>query len=196
MFLCPSDRGYVQGMNFGPTNYVACTGSGTIDDGDLRSGGDGAFFDSSKIGLRKVTDGSAHTAAFSESLLGPGTQVVTTGTVPQDANLQVLELSGGSSTTPADCTAGSGTWSSARGAKWINGHYGDTLYNHYYLPNAAEWDCGNGYHNKSICAARSTHPGGVYTMFLDSHVEFVVNQIDLTVWRAYATRAGDEVISQ
>jgi prepilin-type processing-associated H-X9-DG protein len=195
IFLCPSDQSVVPGLTYGPTNFVACTGSGTVDYGDLRSGGDGMFFDSSRIGFRQVTDGSAYTAAYSESLLGPGPHIATTGTIPLDASRQVLELAGGSDTTPTDCTSGSGTWSSVRGAKWINGHYGDTLYNHFYTPNATEWDCGNAYHNKSICSARSAHVGGVQVMFCDGHVEFVIDQIDPTVWRAYATRAGSEVVS-
>jgi prepilin-type N-terminal cleavage/methylation domain-containing protein/prepilin-type processing-associated H-X9-DG protein len=192
-FLCPSDQGRVEGLAFGPTNYVACTGTGTVKYGHLGTGGDGVFFDRSKIGLRKIPDGSSHTAAFCESLLGPGTSVMTTGTSPANPILQVLELPGGSDTTPADCGNGVGTWSSARGAKWINGHYGDTLYNHYYLPNTTDWDCGNGSHNKSICGPRSMHPSGVQMMFCDGHVEFFLNEIDLGVWRAFATRDGREV---
>jgi len=196
MFLCPTDRGEVTGLTFGPNNYVACTGSGTVNYGHLKTGGDGIFFDSSKIGFRQLLDGSAHTVAFSESLLGPGTVVSTIGPIPADANMQVLEVSGGNQPTPTDCGAGTGVWSSVRGAKWINGHYGDTLYNHYYLPNPREWDCGNGSHNMSIAGPRSMHPGGVQVMYADSHVDFVVNEIELVVWRALATRNGNEVLGQ
>ena len=191
MFLCPSDQGFISGSTFGPTNYVANTGSGTVQYGNLKAG-DGVFFDGSAIGFRKITDGSSHTAAFAESLLGHNTPV--TGATPTEAGWQVLELAGGSDTTPLACDAGSGSWSGVRGAKWINGHYGDTLYNHYYAPNAPQWDCGNAYHNKALTSTRSMHPGGVQVMFCDSHVEFVVNGIDLDVWRAFATRAGDEVL--
>jgi type II secretory pathway pseudopilin PulG len=49
---------------------------------------------------------------------------------------------------------GDGTWSGRRGAKWIDGHYGNTLYNHFYGPNARQWDCGNGSHNKALSTAR------------------------------------------
>jgi prepilin-type processing-associated H-X9-DG protein len=191
-FLCPSDRGYVPGLAFGPTNYVGNTGTGTIAYGHLKTGGDGVFYDGSKIPLRKITDGSSHTAAFSESLLGDNQP--STGTVPQSSQLHVLELSGGSDTTPTACAAGVGTWSSVRSAKWINGHYGDTLYNHSYLPNAVEWDCGNGFHNMGLTSARSAHTGGVQIMFCDGHLGFVQNEIDLAVWRASATRGAGDVV--
>jgi prepilin-type N-terminal cleavage/methylation domain-containing protein/prepilin-type processing-associated H-X9-DG protein len=190
LFLCPSDRGEVPGLSFGPNNYVANTGTGTVLYGHLKTGGDGVFYDGSKIAFRQITDGSTYTAAFSESILGDN--VPTTGTVPRSSDLAVIELTGGSDTTPTACGAGVGTWSVVRGAKWINGHYGDTLYNHYYQPNAAEWDCGNGSHNKALVSARSMHPGGVQVMFCDGHVTFVGNDVQLDVWRAYATRAGNE----
>ena len=47
--------------------------------------------------------------------------------------------------------------------QWINGHYGNTLYNHYYPPNpVGKWDCGNASHNKgSDAPAGAYHTGGV-----------------------------------
>ena len=191
MFLCPSDQGQIPDSTFGPNNYVATVGSGTVGYGNLKSG-DGVFFHNSATGLRKITDGSSHTAAFSESLLG--NNLPSSGTAPTEAGLQVLELQGGADTTPTACDSGSGTWSAVRGAKWINGHYGDTLYNHYFVPNAPQWDCGNAFHNKGLTSARSRHPGGVQVMFCDGHVGFVTDGIELAVWRAYATRAGEEVL--
>jgi prepilin-type N-terminal cleavage/methylation domain-containing protein/prepilin-type processing-associated H-X9-DG protein len=192
LFLCPSDVAQVPGLNFGPNNYVANTGTGAINYGHLRTGGDGLFYDGSTIALRQVTDGSSHTAAFSESRLGNNEAV--SGMTPLQNEMYVLELTGGSNTTPTDCSAGVGAWSAIRGAKWINGHYGDTLYNHFYTPNSTQWDCGNGSHNMALVSARSLHPGGVLLAFCDGHVEFIGDDIALDVWRAYATRAGNEVI--
>jgi prepilin-type processing-associated H-X9-DG protein len=78
---------------------------------------------------------------------------------------------------------------------WINGHYGNTLYNHYYTPNqAGKWDCGNGSHNKGLTAARSCHAGGVNVLLADGAVRFVRNSIQLATWRALATRDGGEVV--
>ena len=41
--------------------------------------------------------------------------------------------------------------------------------------------------------ARSRHPGGVNVALCDGSVQFVVDDVDLTVWRAASTTQGDEV---
>jgi len=41
--------------------------------------------------------------------------------------------------------------------------------------------------------ARSRHPGGVSVALLDSSVQFIQDNVDLAVWRAISTRAGEEV---
>jgi len=189
LFLCPSDRGHMSGSQFGPANYVANVGSGTVAWGNLASG-DGVFYHLSRTDFANVRDGSSTTAAFSESLLGHGQS-----SAPGDPERDVLELPAGSDTTPAACAGtGGGVWSGTRGAKWINGHYGDTLYNHYYPPNALEWDCGNQFHNKALTAARSNHPGGVMMLFCDGHVQFISETIELDTWRAISTRNRAEVV--
>ena len=101
----------------------------------------------------------------------------------------------GTATTSAACAAGT-TWSGIRGAKWINGHLADTIYNHFYKPNQDLVDCNNGFHNFALTAARSTHPGGVHLLLSDGHVRFVNNSVDLNLWRAVATRRGGEVITE
>jgi prepilin-type N-terminal cleavage/methylation domain-containing protein/prepilin-type processing-associated H-X9-DG protein len=193
LLLCPSDGSdRVGGSPYGPTNYAANAGSGLVAAGNLASG-DGVFFHGSGVRLTDIRDGTSGTVAFSESLLGSGQ--TPTGAVPTDPRREVLELPGGSDTTPAACASGtSGVWSGQRGAKWINGHYGDTLYNHFHAPNAAAWDCGNGFHNKALTAARSQHEGGVNVLLCDGSVRFVSESVALDVWRAIATRNGGEVV--
>lgn len=194
MFVCPSDGagGRIPNLLDAGSNYVANNGSGTIGYGLIASG-DG-MFSQTNYGFRNCTDGSSNTAAFSESLLGNGTP--SSGTTPQNPRLEVLEIPGGGDTTPAACDAGSGAWSATRGGKWIDGHYGNTLYNHYYTPNPATWDCGNGSHNKGLSTARSYHPGGVNVLSCDGSVRFIANAIDLTTWRAFSTRSGGEVTGE
>jgi prepilin-type processing-associated H-X9-DG protein len=41
-------------------------------------------------------------------------------------------------------------------------------------------------------AARSQHPGGVNCSYADASVRFVVDEVDIEIWRAAATRAGGE----
>ena len=189
---CPSDRtdGRVPGSNFGATNYAASVGSGLVEYGTLRNA-DGVFYLGSATGIEEITDGTTHTAAFSERLLGPGYDVAGT---PGSTELYIWELPGASNTTPADCAAAvTGVWDSERGAKWILGNYGNTLYNHFHPPNAAEWDCMNMQQQKGLMSARSRHPGGVEVLFCDGSVRFVSNLIAAETWRALATRAGGEV---
>jgi prepilin-type N-terminal cleavage/methylation domain-containing protein/prepilin-type processing-associated H-X9-DG protein len=194
LFICPSDMGagIVPGSAHAGTNYVVANGTGTIGYGLIASG-DG-LFTQIPLGFRDVTDGSSNTGAISESILGNGT--TSTGTTPADAKREVLEVPGGNDPTPAACQGASGAWSGQRGAKWIDGHYGNTLYNHFYTPNPREWDCGNGSHNKGLSTARSRHPGGVQLLLCDGSVRFVSNTIRLDAWRALATRDGGEVVAE
>jgi prepilin-type processing-associated H-X9-DG protein len=82
-----------------------------------------------------------------------------------------------------------------RGAKWLDGHYGNTLYNHYYPPNPPDrWDCGNTSHNKGLSTARSYHTGGVNLLLADGSVRFIRDGVELATWRGLSTRAGGEVL--
>jgi prepilin-type processing-associated H-X9-DG protein len=191
VLTCPSDGvGRVPGMPEAGSNYVANNGSGTIGFGLIASG-DG-LFTQSYMGFKDVVDGTSSTAAFSESLLGRG--LTSMGATPADPKREVLEVPGGNDPTPADCAAGAGVWSGKRGGKWIDGHYGNTLYNHYYTPNPREWDCGNGSHNKGLSTARSVHPGGINLLLCDGSIKQIDSTVSLSVWRSLGTRAGQEVI--
>jgi prepilin-type N-terminal cleavage/methylation domain-containing protein len=44
-------------------------------------------------------------------------------------------------------------------------------------------------------SARSGHPGGVVVAMADGSTHFIADGIDLTIWKAMATRAGEEPIS-
>jgi prepilin-type N-terminal cleavage/methylation domain-containing protein/prepilin-type processing-associated H-X9-DG protein len=192
LFICPSDgKTRVGGGLDGATNYVANVGSGTQSYG-LIAAGDG-MFTQEPLGFRHLLDGSSNTAAFSESVVGSGQNSPAVSAM--DKRRQRLLVAGASDTTPADCNAASGTWSGQRGAKWIDGHYGNTLYNHFYRPNPPEWDCGNSSGNKALSTARSWHPGGVNVLLADGSVRLYSDQVELVLWRAISTRdSGDLVL--
>jgi prepilin-type N-terminal cleavage/methylation domain-containing protein/prepilin-type processing-associated H-X9-DG protein len=192
LFLCPSDpaNGRVPGLADYGSNYVANNGSGTVAYGLIGSG-DG-LFTQSPVRFADIADGASNTAAFSESLLGNGR--VPASAAAADPRFAVLEVPGGDDPTPAACESAAGTFTAARGGKWIDGHYGNTLYNHFYPPNAKNWDCGNGSHNKGLSTARSNHAGGVNLLLADGSVRFVRNSVQPATWRALATRDGGEVI--
>jgi prepilin-type N-terminal cleavage/methylation domain-containing protein/prepilin-type processing-associated H-X9-DG protein len=202
LLVCPSDpqAGQVPGSVYYGTNYAACNGTGTTQDvaGVVTyltiPNGNGVFAQT-PTRVMDIADGLSNTAAFSESLLGDGAAVTGLPTSPQQIRLVILEVAGGNDPTPADCDGGNGTWNPRRGEQWINGHFGNTLYNHYYPPNVAgKWDCGNTSHNKALAAARSGHAGGVNLLLCDGSVRFVRDAVGLDVWRALATRNGGEVV--
>ncbi len=201
LLICPSDPldGQVPGSAYAGGNYVANNGLGvTLDGTGAVTGyltialGDGAFAQR-PVRIADIADGTSNTAAFSESPLGNGTTITVTPTDAATIRSVVLQVPGGADPTPSACDGGAGAWFSRRGEQWINGHYARTLYNHYYAPNAAKWDCGNASGNKGLTAARSNHTGGVQLLLCDGGVRFVRDAIDLATWRALATRAGGEV---
>jgi prepilin-type N-terminal cleavage/methylation domain-containing protein/prepilin-type processing-associated H-X9-DG protein len=194
LFVCPADPagGVVPGQLDAGANYVACNGSGTVAFGLIASG-DG-LFTQTPVRDGDMGDGRSNTAAFSESVLGNGTTPPSSAAA--DPRFVVLEVPGGNDTTPAACESASGTFSGRRGAKWLDGHYGNTLYNHYYPPNpVGRWDCGNASHNKGLSTARSFHTGGVNLLLADGSVRFVSDGIDLPTWRGLSTRNGGEVLN-
>ncbi len=198
LMVCPSDKDAVPGSDYAGISYPACigsglNGSGTADDGS-NSNADGIFFQRSQIGFRDVIDGTSNTIAFGEQLIGDGQNVAPPGS---DYRLRVVELSAGTQTAPTACDpAAAAAWSGQRGAKWVNGHLADTMYNHWYGPNSSQPDCQNGYHNFALVSARSAHVGGVQVTLVDGSCRFVGENINTDLWRALATRAGGEVIGE
>ncbi len=198
MFLCPSDFGQIPGNIFGPTNYAGCTGSGVGAIAASIKTGDGVTYSGSATRFRDITDGVSNTIVFGESTLGIGGNPSSpAGSSAGKPESEVLELTGATVTSDAVCVpGGTANWSGNRGAKWMNGHFGDTLYNQYYAPNSQRWDCGNASHNYGITAARSRHVSGVHVLLCDGATRFVSDNIELATWRALGTRAGEEVLGE
>ena len=212
MYLCPSDFGSVEGNSYASTNYVACTGSGASVAARYIRKGDGVMMDVKLGGLtrfRDIIDGMSSTVAFGEQTLGNGyaaggngTGSIPGSTSPVDPRLQVLKLSTaqndaltGTDPSPTNCVVGAaGSWSGIRGAKWMDGHYGNSLYNHALSPNSLKFDCGNTSNNAGLTAARSRHTGGVHILLCDGSTRFVSDNIDMVTWQAIATKSGGDVI--
>ena len=189
---CPAavGRERVNGSLYGGTTYVACTGSGL--NAGLLSGADGVFYLGSATRFRDIQDGTTHTAAMSERPLGEGVEL--DSNFSGDTRRVMREIPAATDPVAINCTtSGAGQWNHERGAKWIVGNYGNTLYNHLLGPNANEWDCLNMTQQKGRIAARSQHAGGVNVLFCDGHIEFIANSVDIPVWRSLATRSSGEI---
>jgi prepilin-type N-terminal cleavage/methylation domain-containing protein/prepilin-type processing-associated H-X9-DG protein len=209
LFLCPSDKGQpvssAYGVaNMGPTNYAACTGSGTTSGAAPFGspwGADGMF--QAKVGLRitDLPDGTSNTAAMSESILGEGPENAG-GAAPGPPETVYAYTGFGTPLGDSAC-ASAGLWnvSNRRGFMWASGEIRCASYNHNLTPNSRTYDCvtndaapGPGQFTAvGFRAARSRHSGGVNVLFGDGGVRFVANSVDPTAWRAAATRAGGEV---
>jgi prepilin-type processing-associated H-X9-DG protein len=210
-FLCSSDVGQPVKAAWGPTNYVACAGSGASGGTPFET--DGVFYVNSATTFAKIVDGSSHTAAMSESLLGEDTQLDAGGfggATPERAYKFTLGFSVVADLTDARCNATKsynstqGNGNDPRGFAWCSGEYRCALYNHYYTPNAANFDCITSvtvdptlppqklYSAYGWRAARSMHPGGVNTLLADGSVRFVDNGISLAAWKALSTFNGGD----
>jgi prepilin-type N-terminal cleavage/methylation domain-containing protein/prepilin-type processing-associated H-X9-DG protein len=204
VFLCPSDWGtpFVpidpnqDYPRFGPTNYMACIGSGK--NGGARINADGVCYASSRVRLAEITDGTSNTALMSESVLGAGgppllNQAPSTNEVP----LVYAWIGSTKPLTPSICQK-TELWNTNANSKWADSEVYCTLYDHGYPPNAPTWDCVTadyfsleGY---SWRAARSKHQGGVNLLHCDGSVRFVSDSVHLAAWQGIGSRNGGEAL--
>ncbi len=184
--FCPSDSLSHIDPNFGPTNYVACLGSGA--NGGSRTAADGIFYNNSRTKIADITDGLSNTAMISEQILGQG------GPPPTSANLVDVRTVYGTmrSRQPVTNTicANITTFATDRGSRWADGEVQYSLYDHHFTPNDRMWDCV--LIEYSWKAARSRHMQGVNCAFADCSVHFISDGVDPAVWQALGSIAGGE----
>ncbi|MBI2824034.1 MAG: DUF1559 domain-containing protein [Planctomycetia bacterium] len=203
-FLCPSDDAGGRQLYFlndptntrGRSNYAVSFGSSTyLPNGtwsdlvscvsragkNLRT--DGAFCPEYGHMFADFLDGTSQTALASEILAGKVDGIGCTSSKPCDH----------------------------RGA-WAWGDMGYAIYTHRDTPNTSVGDAMDprecvpspgmpcdassapvGRRELEHVAARSMHAGGVNLAFVDGHVGFYTNIVDLATWRAISTIASGEV---
>lgn len=191
LFMCPTDWHTIPRAGSGPTNYMMCTGTQY----PIRNS-DGVLFENSAVRIQDMIDGTSHTVVFSETVRSDGDPRNNYLSLkPEDVPLTKYELQ----CTPIQLTE------DARGARWIYGSPGLSMYNHRRGPNDPRLDCRAGgpqsiQNNATWDAvshditARSRHPGGVHVLFADGHVTFTSDSVDLDIWRAVASRSGLETL--
>lgn len=209
-FLCPSDLSERLRPDMGPTNYAVCAGSGA--NGGTPFATDGIFFVNSETTYGHLGDGSSNTVAASESLLGVDTVRDASGAfssaTPERSYKFILSFAGAPELTDVKClgsmnyNSAAATGNDPRGFAWCSGEYRSATYNHYYAPNAPEYDCITSattdptpppakpilYSAWGWRTARSVHPGGVNSLFADGSVRFIQDGIDLALWKELSTR--------
>jgi prepilin-type processing-associated H-X9-DG protein/prepilin-type N-terminal cleavage/methylation domain-containing protein len=190
-YLCPSDdaAGRLIGQTFARANVVICYGTGGLcascSTKDMSTSSlsmaklmtDGAFQFERPRGMWEFTRGTSNTAMVSEILSGK----VDTGDTP---DLR-------------------GAWPYLHGSYYThfdtpNSSAGDVEYPGGYCTAEPDMPCGTEQDTSHVyrwhLLARSRHPGGVNVAFVDGHVNFVPNSIDLAVWQALGSRTDGRTL--
>lgn len=149
---------------------------------------------------REFADGKANTTAFSEKLVGDRNP----GHYTPERDLASIESNGVSLRTPDDALKACSNPMDRKpkhfsfgGTTWGLSGYPQTWYNHVLTPNSSIPDCvDGGPMGHGAFTARALHPGGVSVLFADGSVRVISDSVDLDVWRALGSVAGNEIVSE
>jgi prepilin-type processing-associated H-X9-DG protein len=208
-FACPSDVDRLNAPE-GHNNYYGNTGSDPNMNDGITSGlfggmyGSGTYYVPVLVRLQDITDGTSGTAAFAERVKGLGLnndEQGPDGLNPPGSVLRLAALVNNADVVYSRCAATnphgqapvlSGLYSV--GSFWHVGTPYGARYNHVMPPNT--WSCA-AEHTDQIGAhtAGSRHPGVVNVLFADGGVRAVQGTVNLRIWRALGTKAGNEVVS-
>jgi prepilin-type N-terminal cleavage/methylation domain-containing protein len=218
-FICPTDSEdrlansplEDEQFGWGRNSYHANAGSET---GQMTGSGppksqkennNGLFLTNKAIRLSRITDGTSHTALFSEMIRGDGDDF----TVEEPGDF--FRISEGARTGDqvydACMKLNTKTFNNKKsqfsrvGRNWTRGTYVASRYNHIMPPNGRSCSRSDGggalgavvNENGGAVTASSWHPGGVNLVRADGSAEFISESINHAVWRAMGSRDGGEV---
>ena len=210
VYACPSDVGAGRMRDPGggkvklwPTSYGFNLGTWFVYNPATRMGGDGVFYPNSHLTLASVVDGTTNTMMAAEVkgwqpyLRNGGPPTTTIPNTPAEA---------------ATIVASGGEYKNTGHTEWPDGRVHHTGFTATLQPNSfVEYNNGGtivdadynswqegldgnaGSPTYAIVTSRSFHPGVVQVTMVDGSVQSIPETIDLTVWRAIATRQGGEV---
>lgn len=200
-FLCPSDRSFSISGN----NYRGNLGPEPAQyESSIIPGGRGPFKSLYTTRLSEITDGLSTTAGLSERLIGNGEDSFFDRSKdfwfsgfgsydPVITSDRLIDVCGLAPKKPNYIN-------SKLGRYWLAGYMSHTFYNHVFPPNSKTPDCTSsdlqeGFPDAFSIAsmtARSAHLGGVHVGFMDGSIKFVKESVSINLWRAIATRAGND----
>jgi prepilin-type N-terminal cleavage/methylation domain-containing protein/prepilin-type processing-associated H-X9-DG protein len=188
-------------LTYYPLNYCLNEGTWFIYDPVSNEAGDGAFAPNRAFRTGEISDGLSNTLAASECKAYQPNLWDTS---------KPGELGVAPPRTPADMVAyHGGTFDFNGHTEWVEGDVHETGFTTTFTPNT-EVTYVDGAVTYSIdltsirdgesttlptyaaVTARSFHPGAVNAAMLDGSVRTVSDAVDLAIWRAAGTRAGEE----
>lgn len=212
VYACPSDANSNRLRDPGggraklyPTNYGFNLGTWFVFNPQTNASGDGVFFPNSHLRLAEITDGTSNTLLAAEVKAwqpytrngGPPST-----TIPNDA------------ATASTYVASGAEFKDTGHTEWPDGRVHHTGFTAVLVPNTKvpyttggiiydsdfnSWQEGRngsaGRPTYAIITARSFHPGGVQSAFVDGSVRLIPQTIELPVWRGLATRHGSEAVT-
>ena len=196
-------------------NYLLRTGT-TFPVSPRNPGGvqiTGVFYENSSTRFQDVRDGSSSTVCISETIKSDPSGPTTWDGVSPTNGFVLTQGNDNTSNGPeltnyaTQCHAAGLLLQQTRGSRWLYGAPGHSMYNHLRGPNDKDIDCRGGlphsirtnfwWDRLSLnVAARSQHSGGVHALFVDGHVKFISNSINLATWQALGSRNGNEVVGE
>jgi prepilin-type processing-associated H-X9-DG protein len=185
-FLSPRDRIQSVNMDFGATNYLLCAGSKPA-----LADNDGLFYQNSKVKIADVSDGTSNTLMAGETLKGDGNVKATTMKrqyvlLKKDA-LKDLKDDAGVKDWEKDKNI-----EGDRGASWMDGRFLQSTFTGTRTLNDEKPDvscAGLG----GLSGLRGDE-GITNVLFADGSVRVIAQAANLELWKALATRAGNEII--
>lgn len=212
-FMCPSEINDVPRLNddgsirFYPLNYAFNMGVWFAFDPASGQGGDGVMYPNSRITPGSITDGLSNTLCLSEvkTFTAYCRQAPNAPLLPPTTGAEVASLmpAGRLSLGPALNDRRAHT-------EWVDGRHYHTGFTATLTPNTkvlvpvgdqfvdTDYDGRTPGDELSVYTAitsRSFHSGIVQVALMDGSQHSISDNVDLTVWRAMATRSGGEVIS-
>lgn len=208
MYFCPDEENgepkVGSKQSHFPTTYAVNYGTWFVWDAATRTAGNGAFATNTRLSDRSFTDGLSNTLALSE--VKAYQPKLSGANSPQD-------LSTAPPANPAAAVAYGGTLGLTGHTEWVDGKVHETGFTAVFAPNTkVPYSDGSGEYDVDFISqkesgtapsttfaavtSRSYHSGNlVNTALMDGSVRSFTNDVALDVWRAMATRSGDEAVS-